>query len=164
MQEVAASRISGSSEATPKCGYNGAICMAKPNQRLRDLAGHLLEAGRASGEIQVHPAVTVTETLRVPLTRLAGSEGFASLLRRAIVLAAAEVPALHVVFIGGDGRLYGLDADDGTDEAANEAAAAITVQLLGLLATFIGEGLMLHVVREAWPAEKISTIEDNDEH
>ena len=95
----------------------------------------------------------VTEKLRITLTRFAGADGFASLLRRALVLATAEVPALKRVKIGPDGRLEGLDqlAGELGSAAGNDAALAITAHLLSLLVTFVGEPITLKLVREAWP-------------
>jgi hypothetical protein len=57
------------------------------------------------------------------------------------LLAIAEVPSLQGVKIGADGRLEGLVAD--------EAALALTANLLGLLVTFVGEPLTLRLVRDA---------------
>jgi hypothetical protein len=104
----------------------------------------------------------VIEKLRLTLTKFAGADGFASLLRRALVLASADVPALQIVKIGSDGRLEEFEqivANKATGEAGGEAAVAITAHLLGLLATFIGEPLTLRLVRAAWP----DTLLD-DEH
>ena len=98
---------------------------------------------------QVHEAVLVSEKLRTSLTRFAGIDGFVSLQRRALVLARVEDPSLQCVKIGKEGRLEGFEqlaADTSTG-----AGAAITAHLLGLLITFIGENLMLTLVREAWP-------------
>jgi hypothetical protein len=36
-------------------------------------------------------------------------------------------------------------------EASAEASLVLTVHLLNLLVTFIGESLTLHLVRDAWP-------------
>jgi hypothetical protein len=94
------------------------------------------------------------EALRVSLIRLAGRDGFTSLLDRALVLAGRENPSLRRVKVNAEGRLQGLDqavSNDGGDAARVEAAVAITAQVFGLLATFIGEPLALKVVREAWP-------------
>ena len=101
----------------------------------------------------MHEAVRVCEKLRVSLTRFAGADGFASLLRRALALARAEVP-----FAAQRQRrptapwkdLKSSSADAGTVGGV-EAAVAITAHLLGLLVTFIGEPLTLRLVREAWP-------------
>ena len=121
---------------------------------MRDLARRLLAASQTASDPHVHEAVVVIEKLRISLTKFAGAEGFASLLRRALVLASAEVPSLQSVKVGADGRLEGFEqlaADTGTGAAGGEAAVAITAHLLGLLVTFIGEPLTLRLVREAWP-------------
>ncbi len=120
---------------------------------MRDLARRLLAASQTASGPRVHEAVLVSERLRISLARFAGADGFASLLRRALVLASAEVPSLQSVKIGADGRLQGFEqvvADEGSG-AGDEAAVAITAHLLGLLATFIGEPLTLRLERAAWP-------------
>ena len=113
--------------------------MDTPSQSLRDRARRLLAAsqtashpgpgahtpGPAHGptpETHTHEAVVVSEKLRIPLTRFAGAEGFASLLRRALVLASAEVPSLQSVKIGADGRLEGFEqlAADTGDSTGGE--------------------------------------------
>jgi len=121
---------------------------------MRDLARRLLAASQTAAEPHVHEAVVVIEKLRIVLTKFAGAEGFASLLRRALKLTSADVPALQSVKIGADGRLEGFEqivADKGTGAAGGEAAVAITAHLLDLLVTFIGEPLTLTLVRAAWP-------------
>jgi hypothetical protein len=126
--------------------------MDKPSSSMRDLARRLLAASQTAAEPHVHEAVI--EKLRISLTRFAGAEGFASLLRRALKLTSADVPALQSVKIGADGRLEGFEqivADKGTGAAGGEAAVAITAHLLDLLVTFIGEPLTLTLVRAAWP-------------
>ena len=128
---------------------------------MRDLARRLLAASQTASGSQIHEAVLVIEKLRITLTKFAGSEGFASLLRRALVLASAEVPSLQSVKIGADGRLQGFEqmvADKGAGGAGDEAAVAITAHLLGLLAIFIGEPLTLRLERAAWPG----TVLDED--
>lgn len=121
---------------------------------MRDLSQRLLAASRTASDQNVHEAGVVSEKLRVPLTRFAGAEGFASLLRRALMMASAEVPALQKLKVGPEGRLEGLDelaADPSYAEVRREAAIAITANLLGLLSTFVGEPLTLRLIREAWP-------------
>ena len=116
---------------------------------MRDLARRLLAASQTVSDPHVPEAVLVSDKLRTSLTRFAGADGFTSLLRRALALARAEVPSLQSIKVGADGRLEGFEllaADTGID-----VAAAITVRLLGLLVTFIGEPLTLALVREAWP-------------
>ena len=128
--------------------------MVTPPSSTRDLARRLLAASQSASGPHVHEAVVVSEKLRVSLTRFAGADGFASLLRRALVLAGADVPSLQNVKIGSEGRLEGFEqlvADKATGGAGGEAALAITANLLGLLVTFIGEPLTQRLVREAWP-------------
>ncbi len=121
---------------------------------MRELSRRLLAASQTNADSHVHEAAVISEKLRIPLTRFAGAEGFASLLRRALVLARAEAPTLQSIKIGADGRLEGFEelaADRETAAGASEAAVAITAHLLGLLSTFIGEPLTLRLIREAWP-------------
>ena len=54
-------------------------------------------------------AALLSERVPVSLTRFAGDYGFAALLRRALALATAEVPALRSVSVSADGRLEGLE-------------------------------------------------------
>ena len=121
---------------------------------MREFSRRLLAASQTASDQHLHEAVAVSEKLRIPLTRFAGAEGFASLLRRALVLASAEVPTLQSIKVGADGRLEGFDklpADTGAHVGGSEAAVAITAHLLGLLGTFIGQPLTLRLIREAWP-------------
>ena len=135
--------------------------MDKPSPSIRDLARRLLAVEAASqsvAEPRAHAAVQVFEKLRVSLTRFAGAAGFASLQRRALLLASADLPALRSVTIGADGRLDGFErlvSDTDKGPAGDEAAVAVTAHLLGLLATFIGEPLTLRLVGEAWPGTSL---------
>jgi hypothetical protein len=109
-------------------------------------------AGTHAADARGHEAGRVIERLRISLTRLAGSDGFISLLRRSLTLARSDVPSLRTVTLKPDGSLEGLEelAADAENGGA-EAAVAITAHLLGLLVTFIGEPLTLRLVRDAWP-------------
>lgn len=107
---------------------------------------------KCASDTHPHDAVRACEKLRISLTRLAGADGFASLLRRALALAGARIPATKNIKLAPDGSLEGLDALTVADRAGGaEAAAEILTQLLGLLMTFIGESLALRLVRETWP-------------
>lgn len=119
---------------------------------MRDLARRLLTATRSESDRKNHEAVVALEKFRIALAKLAGMDGFVSLLRRALMLAKEELPSLQSVKVGADGRLEGFDefiAQSG-DDAGNRAAVAITTHLLQLLVTFIGEPLTLTIVRAAW--------------
>ena len=123
--------------------------MDTPSSSVRDLARRLLAASQTASGPHADAAVLVIEKLRITLMKFAGTAGFASLLRRALLLAGADVPSLQSVKIGADGRLEGFEqivADTGTGAAGLEAAVAITSHLLGLLVTFIGEPLTLRLV------------------
>jgi hypothetical protein len=133
--------------------------MDKPSRATRELARRLLAveaASKSAADAPSHEAVRVCEKLRISLTRLAGSDGFTSLMRRAWALASVDFPSLQTVKPKADGSLEGLDAL-AVDAASGEpeAAIAITAHLLGLLITFIGEPLTLQLVREAWPGASL---------
>ncbi|HEY3392894.1 MAG TPA: hypothetical protein VGK58_09320 [Lacipirellulaceae bacterium] len=121
----------------------------------RDLARRLLAVEAASptaADPRVHEAVRVCEKLRVSVTRFAGADGFTALLRRALALARAEVPALHGVTEKADGSMEGLEAlAADARNVGTDAAVAIIAHLLGLLITFIGAPLTVRLVGEGWP-------------
>ena len=121
----------------------------------RDLARRLLAveaASKSAPGVHAHEATRVCDKLRIALTRFAGSDGFMSLLRRALALARADFPSLETVKLKPDGSLEGLEvlAVDATN-GGPDAAVAVIAHLLGLLETFIGEPLTLRLVRDAWP-------------
>ena len=130
---------------------------------MRDLARRLLASSQNPSEPHAHEVAIAIEKLRISLTRFAGADGFVSLLRRALVLARAEVPSLESVEIGPDGHLEGFEPIADSANAGVEAAVAIIVQLLGLLDSFIGEPLTRRLLHEAWPDTALdelhSTIE-----
>ena len=106
-----------------------------------------------SGETPKSAAFRVCDKLHRPLSRLAGIAGFRSLLSRALALASSEVRWLKAVHINADGHLEGLDEAQlrlARDEGA-KGEIVLIAHFLGLLATFIGEELMLRLVQEAWP-------------
>ena len=125
---------------------------------MRSLAKRLLSleaAANARGPAtHAHEAARVCEKLRISLTRFAGADGFASLLRRALALARAEDPSLNGITINPDCSIEGLD---GLAAGAGDAhpAVAVIAHLLGLLETFIGGSLTLRLVREAWPDQSL---------
>ena len=98
-------------------------------------------------------AFRVCAKLRRPLTILAGVAGFRSLLSRALALATAEAPSLSAVQVAADGSLKGLDelASQTGKEQAGDGGDILVAQLIGLLLTFIGEGLTLRLVQDVWP-------------
>lgn len=116
---------------------------------MRDLARKLLAESQSAAGPHRYEVVLVSEKLRISLTRFAGVDGFAALLRRALALASGEMPALQSVKVSADGRLEGFEKLAGG--VWEEAAVVLTGNLLELLVTFIGEPIALRLVREAWP-------------
>ena len=130
----------------------------------RQLAQRLLTYEAVTGENSepAEPAAfRVCAKLRRPLITLAGVAGFRSLLSRALTLARAEAPSLSAVQVAADGSVKGLDelAAQTGKEQASDGGAILIAQLLGLLLTFIGEGLTLRLVQDAWPE---SAFDDRD--
>ncbi len=138
---------------------------------LRDLARRMLAASQTGSDPHIPIAGIVIERLRVSLTKLAGAEGFASLLRRALALARVDVPSLKGITVGADGHLLGMEAvgsgagaeRGGANREAEEAAVAITAHLLGLLVTFVGEPITLRLVRESWPDASLGDLHPRSE-
>lgn len=115
---------------------------------MRALAQQLMILeGRPQGEADdpTDVAVRVFERLRVALARFAGSDGFTSLVQRALALARADEPSLRQLSVRADGSLEGLE------QVSGNAVLALIAQFLGLLVTFVGEPLTLRFVSEAWP-------------
>jgi len=122
----------------------------------RHLTQRLLTYEAAAGETSEpaeSAAFRVSAKLRRPLITLAGVAGFRSILSRALTLARAEAPGLSAVQVAADGSLKGLDELEPQigKEQAREGGAILIAQLIGLLLTFIGEGLTLRLVQDVWP-------------
>jgi hypothetical protein len=109
-------------------------------------------ANRRASDPHAHEAVRVCEKLKISVSRLAGADGWASLLRRSLALAREQVPSLGRVTLKPDCSMEGLEAVAAQDaQSGAEAGAAIVAHLLELLVTFIGEPLTLRLLRESWP-------------
>jgi hypothetical protein len=132
--------------------------MDAPSPSMRELARQLLAANRnaTSSDPRVHEAVALCETLRIVLTKFAGADGYAALLKRALALARAEVPALKNVTLGANCDLEGFE-ESVVGEQRGETAVALVAHLLTLLVAFIGEPLTVRLVREAWPDASLDT-------
>jgi hypothetical protein len=122
----------------------------------RYLAQRLLNCEAVAGknsETTESAAFRVCAKLREPLITLAGVAGFRSLLSRALALARAEAPSLSAVQVAADGSLQGLDELEPqiAKDQAREGGAVLIAQLIGLLLTFVGEGLTLRMVQDVWP-------------
>ena len=128
--------------------------MSQPESR--HLAQRLLTyeaVGGENSEPAESGAFRVCAKLRRPLITLAGVAGFRSLLSRALTLARAEAPSLSAVQVAADGSLKGLGelASQTDKEQARDGGAILVAQLIGLLLTFIGQGLTVRLVQNEWP-------------
>lgn len=122
--------------------------MDRPSASIQDLALRLLAAEAAlPAENGEYEADRACEKLRSVLTRFAGEDAFAVLMRRSLALARADVPLLQNLKIGPNGCVDGLASiGNGT-----EAGAAVIANFLWLLVTFVGRPVALRLVSEAWP-------------
>ena len=129
--------------------------MDTPSASMRGWARRLLAVEAASKMAEashVHEVVRVCEKLQISVTLFAGSNGFASLLGRALALARAQNPSLQTVKLKSDGTLDGCDAlAVAAAKGESDGAVEIIAHLLGLLETFVGEPFTLRLVRQAWP-------------
>lgn len=130
--------------------------MSRATPRMRYLAKHVLAydtPGNKPPEAKTPALFHAIDKLRPHLVTLMGQGGFRALLSRALVLANAEVSWLRAMQVKADGALDGLEAlQDGPDPTEREEGQVVLLaQLLGLLVAFIGPGLTLRLVGEAWP-------------
>ena len=101
----------------------------------------------------VDAAVQIIEKLRLRLAKLAGIEGFRSLLMRALALARVQAPALQKLQVGTDGALQGPAEIEPhpSSGTTGQDGVILVAHLLELLVTFIGEMLTLQLVHDIWP-------------
>jgi hypothetical protein len=128
------------------------------NPKIRDLAQRLLSLESTAENLSdsnTSAVLIVSEKLRHPLSRLAGTAGFRSLLMRALTLAKREAPLLDGVQVKEDGSLEGLNGEE------TEAGAVLIAYLVELLETFIGESLTLRLLKDIWPS--LSGVDTNSE-
>lgn len=132
--------------------------------QMRDLAERLIARETRedkSSATKTPAAFPVCEKLRPHLATLMGNTGFHALLSRALARAEAEVPSLRAMQVKADGSLAGLDeleAQLDPQELA-EGRVVLVAQLLELLVAFIGENLMLRLVREVWPKLSVNDLD-----
>ncbi len=131
--------------------------------KTRELARRLLSyesnAGKSSEPMEA-ATLRVYEKLRQSLGAFAGVAGFQVLASRALALARSETPSLSEARVTGDGELQGLgeiehaigmDKDRAGENPADEAGMILIARLLGLLHVFLGEALMVSLLRVTWP-------------
>jgi hypothetical protein len=120
-------------------------------QRIRAVAQQILAQEAAADDPPKQKSASsllAIERLRRPLSALTGVGGFYALMKRALVLARAQTPDLIGVHLKSDGS---LDDQTGIIDQVPFAGLELTSALLGLLATFVGESLMLRIVLDIWP-------------
>ena len=124
---------------------------------MRDLAAQLIAyestVGESSEPVE-SAALRVYEKLRKSLSSIAGAAAFESLAFRALMQAKSEAQRLWAVQIAADGTLQGLGDCaphiDNDMELAGEEGTVLIGRLLNLLHIFLGEALMLSLLRDAW--------------
>jgi hypothetical protein len=126
--------------------------------RRRELARRVL--ARHVGPAVDAPAVAAAtrgayDDLARVLAPVIGDVGVAAMTDRAVYLTAREYPWLPAHAPGTADTTFTqvLDALKRQDDPllATEAAAAVFVAIIGLLATLIGEPLTVRLVQQAWP-------------
>jgi len=125
---------------------------------MRDLAERLLtyeaNAGNISEPVE-STTLRVYEKLRQSLVQLTGAAGFHALGSRALMLARSEVPSLSAVELAADGSLQGMSATEHPinveEDRVRDGGVILISRLLGLLVIFLGEALMMNLVRDVWP-------------
>ena len=137
--------------------------MSRATPQMRNLASRLVAyetSGNKSSGTNPPAAFQVCEKLRPHLATLMGKGGFRALLSRALTVASEEASLLVVVQIDEDGSLEGWDRPEArvSPKELTESAVLLTAQLLGLLAAFIGDNLMLRLVREIWPKVSLEDL------
>jgi hypothetical protein len=123
---------------------------------MRDFAERLIayetRANKSSG-INAPAAFPVCEKLRPHLVTLMGNTGVRTLFSRALTVTREEVDSLGAVRVKADGSFEEIDELEAhaDPEAFAKGSVILIAQLLGLLAAFIGENLMLQIVCGVWP-------------
>jgi hypothetical protein len=126
--------------------------------QIRALARRLLQT--RAGEGETPPLVAAERVVRdmgAGITPLLGEGGFHLLVSRALKKAGQDHPALLAIRAAraGEGERY-LDGADAAareenDEALGPAAERLIVELIALLARFLGADMAIRLVRERFP-------------
>jgi hypothetical protein len=131
----------------------------------RRLTAQQIGASRTSDELAT-AVVAIFRTLLATLSPLLGQSGSLALFRRSVRLSESVVPFYaelraaeqdHIVEAVGT-CLHGQPLHKG-----QEAAEALLVAYLELLANFIGEQLTWQILQEAWPGLRSSLAEETEE-
>lgn len=136
--------------------------MSRASELGREIARRVLREERASeGNEGERPAAVSRATVKLhrELSDLLGLEGVQALHYRALRLARAEHPALAGVEARPRGELAGIrQAIERLEDADAEVATrAILANAIWLMISFLGEDLVVRLVRGIWPG---LTLED----
>ncbi len=125
---------------------------------LRTAAKRLLELETATRSASnLSATARLNERFRQILSTLLGVAGFHALLGRVVTLAKAEASELSAVQIHADGSLEGIIVHD--KRRFSDGEVVLVAHLLGLLVTFVGEGLMLRLVHDVWPKAVLDDLD-----
>ena len=141
--------------------------MNRATPQVRDLSQRLIDyetMGNKSKREETSGAFHACEKLRPSLAALMGSMGFKALLARALAMASREDPSLRAVEVKPDGSLARLPetASRADRDQTPDSGVVLLAHLLGLLVAFIGENLMLRMVREVWPKLSIPNLDSKE--
>lgn len=144
----------------------------RSSDSLRALVRQMLDIEAATGESaepSVPHALRVFDRLRVAMSQFAGSEGFVSLMRRALAMARRDVPAVQHLTLDRNGSLEGFakllaphspgHTAGQHEDAGTEAAVEVMTNLLGLLVVFVGDGFTIKLVRDCWPDASLNQLQ-----
>ncbi len=137
-----------------------------PREFARLLVGYEA-AGSETSSSDITAASSVCDKLRDPLSKFMGVEGYTTLLRRASVLAGAEIPWLRTLAISSTGSLAGMGPQHKMPSQPTEVMEGEVVlvgHLLGLLVLFIGPALTIQLVHEVWPKWTMTNFEEEQIH
>lgn len=135
--------------------------MSRATLEMREFAGRLIAHERKANRSPpsaLPPAFDVCEKLRPHLEMLMGRAGVRAVLGRALALVARERPHFGAVQLQADGSLAAANGRKGDADLRTEGGVLLVAELLGLLVAFIGEGLTLRMLREAWPKISLSQL------
>ena len=125
--------------------------MGRPTPAMIELA-HKLFAFEERSDLDSNgekDSTRVIEKLRILLTRFSGSDSYAALMRRAVVLARMEDPSLEGRAVTQSGSIPSFEG------ISIETSLTLTAHLLDLMGTFIGHALTVTLLAETWPADKL---------
>lgn len=128
--------------------------MSQASPDMRRFAEQLLGfemAGEKGTDLPV--ILNVCAKLQHPLITLMGEVGFRAFISRALALAGSEVPWLRAVHVKSDASLEGLTELKGqvSSDEFTSGSVVLVAQLLGLLTSFMGEMLVVRILRGVWP-------------